>query len=154
MGNPTRVALFATCIVDQILPEVGVATVKVLRRAGCQVDFPSEQTCCGQPFFNSGFRKQAAGLAKRTIEIFENQEAVVLPSGSCTTMIRLEYPELMAGEPEWQRRAERLGAKTFELSEFLTQQLGWEPATKALAAKRTGGQSASSEETRPVTYHD
>jgi L-lactate dehydrogenase complex protein LldE len=154
MENPTRVALFATCIVDQILPEVGIATVKVLRRAGCQVDFPSEQTCCGQPFFNSGFRKQAAGLAKRTIEIFEDQEAIVLPSGSCTTMIRLEYPELLAEEPEWQQRAERLGAKTFELSEFLTQQLGWEPAAKALAEKRTGGQSASGEESRPVTYHD
>lgn len=154
MESPTRVALCTTCIVDQIMPQVGIATVKVLRRAGCQVDFPKEQTCCGQPFFNSGFHNQAANLAKRTIEVFEEREVVVLPSGSCTTMIRLEYHELLAAEPEWQQRADRLAAKTFELSEFLTQQLGWEPVAKALNTEGSDSESTSGEESMPVTYHD
>jgi len=115
-----KVALFATCLVDQIMPEVGVATVQVLRRAGYEVDFPQAQTCCGQPFFNSGFHDEAARLAKRTIEILEPYEAIVLPSGSCTAMIRVEYPHLLEHEPEWRERAKGLGEKTFELSEFLT----------------------------------
>ncbi|GAB4581928.1 MAG: lactate utilization iron-sulfur protein LutA [Anaerolineales bacterium] len=114
-----KVALFVTCLVDQIMPEVGVATVKVLRRAGYDVDFPQAQTCCGQPFFNSGFHAEAAKLAKRTIEILEPYEAVVLPSGSCTTMIRAEYPHLLEHEPTWHERAKKVGEKTFELSEFL-----------------------------------
>ena len=122
MDTPQRVALFVTCIVDQLMPEVGVATVKLLRRAGCNVVFPSQQTCCGQPFFNSGFRKEAQKLAMRSIEIFENEERVVLPSGSCTSMIRAEYPDLLADHPGWSQRAERLAAKTFELSEFLVHQ--------------------------------
>ena len=115
-----KVALFVTCLVDQIMPEVGVATVKVLRRAGYEVDFPQAQTCCGQPFFNSGFHDEAARLAKRTIEILEPYEAIVLPSGSCAAMIRVEYPHLLEHEPEWHERAKRVGEKTFELSEFLT----------------------------------
>ena len=89
-----RIALFVTCVIDQIMPDVGVDTVKVLRRAGYDVDFPAEQTCCGQPFFNSGFHDEARRLARRTIDILADQEAVVLPSGSCTTMIRQEYPHL------------------------------------------------------------
>ncbi|UCG24633.1 MAG: (Fe-S)-binding protein [Chloroflexota bacterium] len=142
MDKPDRVALCVTCLVDQLYPEIGVATVKILRRAGCQVDFPAEQTCCGQPFFNSGFRRQAAGLARRTIEIFEPYKAVVLPSGSCTSMIRLEYIHLLEDEPAWRDRAERLAAKTFELSDFLVNQLGWTPAD--VLANRPPS----------VTYHD
>jgi L-lactate dehydrogenase complex protein LldE len=115
------VALFATCLVDQVLPEIGVATVKLLRRAGHEVDFPNAQTCCGQPFFNSGYRAEAVRLAKRTIEIFESYEAVVLPSGSCAAMIRIEYPHLLADEPEWHERAAALAGKTCELTEFLTE---------------------------------
>jgi L-lactate dehydrogenase complex protein LldE len=101
------------------MPEVGVATVKVLRRAGVDVVFPPAQTCCGQPFFNSGFRDEAANLAKRTIEILEPYGAIVLPSGSCNAMIRVEYPHLLEAEPEWHERAKKLGEKTFELSEYL-----------------------------------
>ncbi len=141
MDKPLRVALFVTCLVDQLYPEVGIAAVKLLRRAGCQVDFPAQQTCCGQPFFNSGFRQQAAALARRTIEIFEPYEAVVLPSGSCTTMIRLEYAHLFEDEPQWQERARQLAAKTFELSDFLVNRLDWLP-------ERPAGQG------EPVTYHD
>jgi L-lactate dehydrogenase complex protein LldE len=135
-----KVALCVTCIVDQTMPEVGVATVKLLRRAGYEVEFPAAQTCCGQPFFNSGFVPQARDLAKRAIEIFEPYEAVVLPSGSCTTMMRLEYAHLLADDEGWHGRAQSLAAKTFELGEFLVQQAGWLP---------TPTDSAPS-----VTYHD
>lgn len=138
-------ALCVTCIVDQIMPEVGVATVKVLRRAGCEVEFPAEQTCCGQPFFNSGFRRQAAQLARRSIEIFEPYDAVVAPSGSCTTMMRVEYPHLLGGSPEWKERAHRLAEKTYELSEFLVHQLGWDSGPQP---------PAPSPQPQTVTYHD
>ncbi len=134
-----RVALFVSCLVDQMSPEIGVATVKLLRRAGCKVDFPEAQTCCGQPFFNSGFRQQAIDLARRTIEIFEPYDAVVLPSGSCTAMVEAEYVHLFEEDSAWLPRAEALAAKTFELSRFLVQH-GWSPAT-ALPAPT-------------VTYHD
>lgn len=136
---PDEVALCVTCLVDQILPDIGVATVKVLRRAGFAVEFPAEQTCCGQPFFNSGFVDEAERLARRLIELFEPYAAVVLPSGSCTTMIRKEYPHLFASEPAWQARAKALAAKTYELSEFL-HKAGWRPA------------AAGTE--RQITYHD
>ena len=162
METSAPVALCVTCLVDQIMPEVGVATVKLLRRAGCQVDFPAGQTCCGQPFYNSGFRKQAAHLARRTIEIFEPYDAVVLPSGSCTTMIRVEYPHLLDESPEWVTRAKDLGAKTYELSEYLVQQLGWQAAQTSLPqtseVSQTSPQTSevleTSEVSRQVTYHD
>ncbi|MCZ6678761.1 MAG: (Fe-S)-binding protein [Candidatus Poribacteria bacterium] len=140
MTASKRVALCVTCLVDQVLPEVGVATVKLLRRAGYAVDFPEAQTCCGQPFFNSGFRPEAIDLAKRTVEIFEGYEAVVLPSGSCTTMIRVEYPHLLEAWPQWHRRAEKLAAKTYELSQFLTHQAQWKPKAVSPAPE--------------LTYHD
>lgn len=135
-----RVALLVTCTVDQLMPEVGVSTVKLLRRAGYEVDFPMEQTCCGQPFFNSGFRDEARHLAKRTIAAFAKYDAVVLPSGSCTTMIRQEYAHLFEDEPDWQDHARQLAAKTFELSEFLVHQAKWDPPQPT--------------ETRTITYHD
>jgi L-lactate dehydrogenase complex protein LldE len=140
MNESKEVALCVTCIVDQIMPEVGLAAVKLLRQAGYKVTFPQEQTCCGQPFFNSGFRPQSITLAKRLIEIFEPYPAVVLPSGSCTTMIRTEYPHLLQPWPDWHERAQRLAAKTFELSEFLVHQAGWQPEAV--------------EDSEVVTYHD
>lgn len=139
MTQTNAIALCVTCVVDQVMPEVGVATVKLLRRAGFQVEFPQAQTCCGQPFFNSGFRDEAAKLAMRMIEIFEPYEMVVLPSGSCTTMIRVEYPHLLHDKPQWYYRAKRLAAKTFELSEFLAKRTDWQPS-------RGDGPT--------VTYHD
>lgn len=120
MERPKKVALLVTCLVDQVLPEVGVATVRLLRRAGFEVDFPQAQTCCGQPFFNSGFQDQARELARRTVEIFEPYEAVVLPSGSCATMIRTEYEHLLAPLPGFEVRVRALAAKTYELTHFLT----------------------------------
>lgn len=162
MDAPRPVALFVTCIVDQVMPEVGLAAVRLLRRAGCRVTFPSQQTCCGQPFFNSGFRQEAASLAMRSIEIFEKEDAVVLPSGSCTAMIRSEYPHLLAGDPGWAERARRLAAKTFELSEFLVHETGWRPRPSPEASsddppltsepgRKTG---LAPNEPQTVTYHD
>ncbi len=146
MTAPKHVALFVTCLVDQIMPEVGVATVKVLRRAGVEVDFPQAQTCCGQPFFNSGFHDEAAKLAKRTIEILEPYEAVVLPSGSCTAMIRAEYPHLLEHEPAWKERAKKVGEKTFELSEFLVK------SDKVMRDKVNN--NTSLHHASLITYHD
>lgn len=140
MSQSKRVALFVACLVDQVLPEVGVAAVQLLRRAGYEVDFPEEQTCCGQPFLNSGFRQQATNLAKRTVEIFEKYEAVVLPSGSCTATVVTDYPHLLEEWPDWQSRAQELAGKTYELSQFLMNQAQWEPEAASPALK--------------VTYHD
>lgn len=141
MPQPQQVALCVTCLVDQLLPEVGVASVKLLRRAGYQVTFPAGQTCCGQPFFNSGFRDEAARLARHTIDTFAEYDTVVLPSGSCTSMIRREYPHLLAGEPKYAHRARRLASRTFELSEFLVQQAHWDPPPAGATPN-------------PITYHD
>jgi L-lactate dehydrogenase complex protein LldE len=119
------VQLFVTCIIDTLYPEVGEAVVKVLRRAGVGVEFPAGQTCCGQPAFNAGMRLQALPIAMHTIQVFENtQGPVVVPSGSCADMIRHGYLELFADDPAWLPRARALADRTFELTEFLVDQLG------------------------------
>jgi L-lactate dehydrogenase complex protein LldE len=120
---PRRVSLFVPCFVDQLLPEVAVDTVKVLRRAGCDVDFPQDQTCCGQPGFNSGYWNDARPCAERFLRVFKDAESVVCPSGSCTTMVRVFYPELLASS-SLHADAVALGQRTFELSEFLVKVLG------------------------------
>lgn len=113
-------------MVDQFFPEVGLSMVSVLQKLGVEVDFPAEQTCCGQPAFNSGFTKDARDLAKRFIRIFEGSEYVVAPSGSCTSMVRVFYPELFKDDPEWKKRAESLAARTYEFTEFVVNVLGVE----------------------------
>jgi L-lactate dehydrogenase complex protein LldE len=129
---PKRVALFVTCMVDMIYPEVGLATVELLERHGVEVLFPAEQTCCGQPAFNAGFWDEAQPLARRFIDIFEplvrrgQVDAVVAPSGSCTTMTSHFYALLLAEDPGYRARAEFLAAATFELTEFLVDVLGVE----------------------------
>lgn len=140
MIKTKRLALFVTCLVDQFMPEIGVATVRLLRRAGYQMDFPVQQTCCGQPFYNSGFRDEARRLARRMIAIFEPYDFVVAPSGSCTGMVRAEYLHLFEDEPAWLERAQRLAARTYELSEFLVHVAHWQP--------QPNGQAPI------VTYHD
>jgi L-lactate dehydrogenase complex protein LldE len=120
---PRRVSLFVPCFVDQLLPEVAVDTVKVLRRIGCEVDFPQDQTCCGQPAFNTGYWDEARPCAERFLRVFGNAEAIVCPSGSCTTMVRNFYPELLKHYPA-HAEAVAIGQRTHELSEFLVKVAG------------------------------
>ena len=109
-----RVALFVTCLADTLYPEVGKATVTVLERLGLEVDFPAEQTCCGQMHGNSGYPVEATALARRFVEIFEAYEAVVTPSGSCAAHVREHVPALLGGDDRG------VPARTWELSQYLT----------------------------------
>jgi len=118
-----KVSLMVTCLGDALFPEVGAATVRLLRRLGVQVDFPAAQTCCGQPHFNSGFHADAADLARHTIAAFADSEAIVTPSGSCAAMVKLEYPKLLHDDPVWQAKAEAFAARTHELASFLVNTL-------------------------------
>jgi len=120
-----RVQLFATCLVDALFPGVGGAVVSTLTRAGVEVTFPPDQTCCGQPAFNAGYWDEARRMARHTIEVFlAEPDPVVIPSGSCAQMIRHGYLELFADDPAWLERAHALAAKTSELSEFLVDRIG------------------------------
>ena len=123
---PIRVGLFVTCLVDLFRPSVGLAAVKLLEDAGCVVEAPLRQTCCGQPAYNSGDRRDAKAIARQVIDLFEGYDYVVVPSGSCGGMLREHYPLLFADEPAMARRAEGLSARTFELVAFLTDKLGLE----------------------------
>jgi L-lactate dehydrogenase complex protein LldE len=118
-----KVSLFVPCFVDQLLPEVALDTVTVLRRIGCEVSFPEDQTCCGQPAFNSGYWDEARPCAERFLRVFKNAAYIVCPSGSCTTMVRVFYPELLASSP-LRAEAQALAQRTFELSEFLVKVAG------------------------------
>jgi L-lactate dehydrogenase complex protein LldE len=138
--KPKRVALFITCLADLFFPEVGQATVNILRRLGLGVDFPQEQTCCGQPAFNSGFRRETAQMARHFIEVFTGAECIVTPSGSCATVIIKEYPHLFADDPAMQARAQELAGRTFELTQFLVHIMQVEDLGASFPAK--------------VTYHD
>jgi L-lactate dehydrogenase complex protein LldE len=114
-----RVGLFVTCLVDLMRPSIGFAALKLLDRPGVEVVVPERQTCCGQPAYNSGDRDDAIALARKFVEEFEGFDHVVAPSGSCSGMVRTHYAELLAGDPSWKSRAERLGARTWELTQFL-----------------------------------
>ena len=118
-----KVSLMVTCLGDALFPDVGIASVRLLRRLGVTVDFPKAQTCCGQPHFNSGFHHDAADLARHTIAAFAASETVVTPSGSCAAMVKLEYPKLFEHDPEWKAKAEALAARTHELAAFLVNTL-------------------------------
>jgi L-lactate dehydrogenase complex protein LldE len=115
-----------TCLGDVFFPDVGVATVRLLRRLGVEVEFPPKQTCCGQPQFNSGYPDEARTLARHTIAAFAHCPVVVTPSGSCAAMVKLEYPELLHHDLVWHDRAEDLARRTHELSDFLVNVLGVE----------------------------
>jgi len=133
------VFLFIPCFVDQLFPQVGIATVKILQELNCRVIYPEQQTCCGQPAFNTGYQKEAAQLASRFIEIFKDAEYVVAPSGSCAAMIKNFYGELNlpgSSGKDWQN----LRNKIYELSDFLTSVLHVEKWDGHFPAR--------------VTYHD
>jgi len=134
-----RVALFIPCFVDQLFPQVGIAMVTVLRGLNVDVYYPQEQTCCGQPAFNTGYWDEARELAKRYCEIFADADAIVSPSGSCTAMVRNFYPELLAGSVGG-AGVPACVSNTFEFSEFLVRKLGVTDVGAKFPAK--------------VTYHD
>ena len=114
-----RADLFVTCIVDQLFPEVGVSAVRVLRRLGVEVGFPEGQTCCGQALYNSGYVREAREMAVKTLGEFRDSEYVVVPSGSCSAMMKVFYLDLFGDEPEMLRRAVSLSHRVYEFSEFL-----------------------------------
>jgi L-lactate dehydrogenase complex protein LldE len=118
MGN-IKASLFVTCLVDNLYPEVGHSTVKILRRLGVDVDFPLDQTCCGQIAYNSGYHDDAKKVAIQTINAFAKSDYVILPSGSCSGMIHHYYPDLFKHDPGWREKAQQLIDKTYELTQFL-----------------------------------
>lgn len=139
MAQPKKVGLLVTCLVDLIRPSVGLAAATLLEEKGCWVEVP-RQSCCGQPAFNSGDRATAREIAEEVIARFEHCEYIVAPSGSCAGQVRLHYPELFQGDPNWQWRADAVAAKTYELTRFLTEVLG----VADVKARYDG----------TVTYHD
>ena len=114
-----RVGLFVTCLVDTMRPRIGFATIKLLEAAGCEVVVPEQQTCCGQPGYNSGDRKSAEAMALKFLAEFEAFDFVVAPSGSCGGMIRVHYPDLFKDDPAQLARIIALGQRTYELTDFL-----------------------------------
>ncbi len=134
-----RISLFIPCFVDQLAPQVGLASVKVLKKLGHEIEFRSEQTCCGQPSFNSGQWDVAREGAIRTLKVFRDSEVVVGPSGSCVAMIKKFYPELLKDTPH-AAEANELAQRTFEFSEFIVRKLGITDVGASLKKK--------------VTYHD
>src|SRR5437870_2983973 len=122
--SPARVALLVTCLVDLFRPSVGFAAVKLLEQAGCSVDVPRAQTCCGQPAYNSGDRADAKAIALQVFDAFAGYEYVVAPSGSCAGMIRQHYPELFADDPVNLPRAQDFAERSWELVSFLVDVCG------------------------------
>lgn len=138
-GQPS-VGLFVTCLVDLFRPNVGFAAVKLLEAAGCRVEVPANQTCCGQPAYNSGDRKDAIAIAKQVVAAFETYDYVVAPSGSCAGMLKVHYADLLGGDPQWSARAAAFSAKTYELVSFLVDVRGVSGVDAAFQGS--------------VTYHD
>src|SRR5438105_1127260 len=123
-----RIALFITCFNDTLFPETGKAVVRILDRLGHEVDFPLEQTCCGQMHYNTGYQREAVPLARRFVRIFGEYEAIVSPSASCVAMVRDLYSQLAASAEDERLAAdvEKLAPRVYELSEFLVKRLGIE----------------------------
>ena len=136
MAEPARVALLVTCLVDLFRPSVGFAAVKLLEEAGCTVEVPRAQTCCGQPAYNSGDKADAKAIARQVIAAFAGYDYVVAPSGSCAGMVRVHYPELFADEPAMQAQAEELASRTYELVSFLVDVRGMTQVTARWRAQR------------------
>ncbi len=122
--SEVKADLFVTCIVDQLFPEVGVSVVHVLRKLGVKVGFPEDQTCCGQAVYNSGFTREAKQLAERVLRQFRDSDYVVVPSGSCSAMMRVFYQDLFEDNPALLAEAKSLASRVFEFSEFIVDVLG------------------------------
>ena len=120
MPKVETVQLFVTCLIDSFFPQIGLAMVHVLNRAGVGVEFPAAQTCCGQPAFNAGLRSEARPLAEHTLKIFEKTTGeIIIPSGSCAAMLRYGYLELFKDDPQWLTRARALAGRVHEFTEYL-----------------------------------
>jgi L-lactate dehydrogenase complex protein LldE len=139
-GGGMRVGLFVTCLVDVVRPEIGLSALKLLERAGCTVEVPLTQTCCGQPGYNSGDAAAGRALARKLIEEFADFDYVVVPSGSCGGQIKLHFVELFKDDPDLKARAEDLAARTYELTDFLVSVLKIERLDSNFAGR--------------ITYHD
>jgi L-lactate dehydrogenase complex protein LldE len=139
-GANKNITLFVQCLVDTIYPEVGEAMVRVLLNLGATLHCPIDQTCCGQPAFNAGYRTQARAAAQHFIEVFENSDIIVCPSGSCVNMVRHHYPQLFQDDARWLKRVQNLTPRLFEFTEYLVDVLGVDD----LGARYRG----------KVTYHD
>ncbi len=122
MPKPSSIYYFGTCLIDLLYPRAGLAGMQLIRREGVEVIFPDDQTCCGQPAFNAGYRQEALAVARSLLACFPRDIPLVVPSGSCCGMIRQHWPELFAGQPE-ESRALALAARTYELTEFLVDHL-------------------------------
>jgi len=140
MVSTKNVTLFVQCLVDGIYPEVGEAMVTIFNKLGISINCPLDQTCCGQSAFNAGYRKAARVAAKRFIEIFEDAESIVCPSGSCVNMVKNDYGELFKDDPKWFERAIQVGQRTFELSQYIVDILKIDDVGASYDGK--------------VTYHD
>lgn len=138
-----RVGLFATCLIDMMRPEIGFSTLKLLEAAGCQVEVPEQQTCCGQPAYNSGDRRAARALAEKFVEEFEQFDYVVIPSGSCGGNVKTHYADLFSDDPVWLARMQRLVPRVYELTDFLQNVVKLDPLPAAGANRPSR-----------VTYHD
>jgi len=135
-----RAALLVTCLADLFRPEVAFAAIRLLESAGCRVEVPPSQTCCGQPAYNNGDRASARAIARQMIEQLEGYDHVVVPSGSCAGMLHLHYPTLFRGVSSWEERARALADRTHELTAFLTEVMGVERVETPFPHR--------------VTYHD
>lgn len=151
MAQP-KVGLFVTCLVDAMRPNIGFASLALLEKAGCVVEVPEAQTCCGQPAYNSGDDKTTAAIAKGIIAAFEPYDYVVVPSGSCAAMIRCHYGELFEDGSDWQRRQRALSAKTWEIMSFLHDLMKYRPEAVAYDGIATYHDSCSG--LRDLGVHD
>ena len=133
-SKPEAVYFYGTCLVDTFFPQSGLAAVELIEREGVQVIFPQEQTCCGQPPFNSGYRREARAVARKQLALFPADIPVVVPSGSCGAMLRVHYPGLFAGEPE-AGAAEALASRVYEWSDFMVQVLRVKLADRGVPLK-------------------
>lgn len=139
MNEQPDVGLFITCLVNVMRPSIAHASIKLLEEAGCRVRVPLDQTCCGQPAFNSGDTPDTLKIAKHFIGLFEQFDYMVVPSGSCAAMVKKDYPALFEKDAVWSQRAKALAAKTFEIMSFLTDIRGFLPKRNFQAK---------------ITYHD
>lgn len=137
-----KVSLFITCLIDIFFPQVGESIVKILKNSGAKVNFPKDQTCCGQPAFNSGFQEDARAVAKRFVSIFDKDDSkfIISPSGSCTSMVKVFYKELFKDDPQMLEIIYKVSSRTYELSDFLVNVLNTEDVGAVYKGK--------------VTYHD